>query len=315
MRIAVIGSGAIGGYYGALLAKGGHDVALVARGAHLAAMQRDGLTLRTPEGTSTIPLRAVAQTTGIGPVDLVLFCVKSYDTAQAARLLTPLMAPDTSVLTLQNGIDNVEAIGNVVGTAAVLAGAIYVALQLIEPGVILRTGGEGHIVFGEISGAATERAQRIADTFERSGVPHEVSVDIQRVLWEKFLFIAGIGGVTALARSGIGPLVGSAEGRALLAFACDEIATVARAERAPLAPDAVTRVLAQAASLPAQWRSSMARDLEDGRRLEVDALSGAVVRRGLEHGISTPVHRTIAACLSVHQPSASVNPHQIDPQP
>jgi 2-dehydropantoate 2-reductase len=308
MRTAVLGSGGIGGYYGALLAKAGQDIVFIARGAHLEAMQRRGLTVRTPEGESTIPVTAVADTRSVGPVDLVLFCVKSYDTEPAAQALAPLMAPDTVVLTFQNGVDNAEAIASVVGSGAVLVGVVYIALQLAGPGVVLRTGGEGKIVFGELSGALTERVHRIASAFHQSGIPHEVSTDINRVLWEKFLFIAGVGGVTALARSGIGPLLASLEGRELLTTSCEEIAAIALAERIPLPAGAVGRVAEQAATLPPQWRSSMARDLEDGRRLEVEALSGAVVRLGRAHGIPTPVHHTIAACLSLHQPPTPGNP-------
>src|SRR5438445_12980235 len=215
------------------------------------------------------------------------------------------MARDTAVVTLQNGLDNVEAIASVVGSGAVLVGAVYIAVQLAGPGVILRTGGQGRIVFGEPSGAMTERVERIAGAFEQSRIPHEVATDIHRVLWEKFLFIAGVGGVTALARSGIGPLLASPGGRTLLTTSCEEIAAVALAERVPLPADAADRAVEQAATLPPQWRSSLARDLEDGRRLEVEALSGAVVRRGLKLGVPTPIHRTIAACLSVHQPFAS----------
>jgi 2-dehydropantoate 2-reductase len=308
MRIAVLGSGGIGGYYGALLAKAGHDVSFIARGAHLEAMQRRGLTLRTPDGDSTIPVTAVADTRTVGAVDFVLFCVKSYDTEPAAQAVAPLMARDTAVVTFQNGVDSVDAIASVVGAGAVLVGVVYIALQLAGPGVVLRTGGEGKIVFGDLGGALTERVQRIASAFQQSGVPHQISTDINRLLWEKFLFIAGVGGVTALARSGVGPLLASREGRALLITSCEEIAAVALAERAPLASDAVDRVVKQAATLPPQWRSSMARDLEDGRRLEVEALSGAVVRRGQKLGVLTPIHRTIAACLSVHQPFASTKP-------
>jgi 2-dehydropantoate 2-reductase len=305
MRIAVLGSGGIGGYYGARLASAGHGVLFIARGAHLEAMQRRGLTVRTPEGESTIPVTAVGDSRTVGPVDLVLFCVKSSDTESAAQALPPLMAEDTAVITVQNGLDNVEAIASVVGSRAVLAGVVYVALQLAGPGVVVRTGGEGKIVFGELGGALTERAQRIAAAFQQSGMPNQVSTDIDRVLWEKFLFIAGIGGVTALGRAGIGRLLASLEGRTLLTTSCEEIAAVALAEKVPLPADAVDRAVAQAATLPPQWRSSMARDLEEGRRLEVEALSGAVVRRGLTLGVPTPIHRTIAACLSAHQPSVS----------
>jgi len=219
------------------------------------------------------------------------------------------MARDTAVVILQNGVDNVEAIASIVGSGAVLAGAVYVALQLAGPGVVVRAGGEGRIVFGELSGAMTERVQRVASALEQSRIPHEVSTDITRVLWEKFLFIAGVGGVTALARSGIGPLLASPESRRLLTAACEEITAIAPGEGVPFPADAVDRVIKQAAALPPQWRSSMARDLEEGRQLEVEALSGAVVRRGLKPGVPTPIHRTIAACLSVHQPSASAEPH------
>ena len=271
MRIAVLGSGGIGGYYGTRLANAGHDVVFVARGAHLEAMQHRGLTVRTPEGETTIAVMATADTSRVGPVDLVLFCVKSFDTEPAARALKPLMASDTTVLTLQNGIDNASGIAEIVGTASVLPGAVYVALQLPHPDVVVRTGGEGRIVFGEPAGAL-------------------------------LLFIAGIGGVTTLARSGIGPLLAGAEGRALLTASCEEIVAVARAERVALPADTVNRAIEQAAALPPQWRSSMARDLDDRRRLEVDALSGAVVRRGLRFGVPAPIHRTIVACLSVHQP-------------
>jgi 2-dehydropantoate 2-reductase len=305
MRVAVLGAGGIGGYYGALLARSGHDVAFIARGAHLEAMQRRGLTLRTAEGESTIPVTAIGDAASVGTVDLVLFSVKSYDTETAAPALTPLMARDTAVITFQNGLDNIDAIVSVAGSEAVLGGAVYVALQLVDPGVILRTGGEGKMIFGELNGILTERAHRIAGAFRQSGIPHELTTDIGRVLWDKFLFITGIGGVTALARSGIGPLLASAAGRSLLRAACAEIVAVAQAEGAHLQPAALDAVLAQAATLPAPWRSSMARDLEENRRLEVDALSGAVVRRGIKHGIPTPVHQTIVACLSVHQPSAS----------
>ena len=305
MRIAVLGSGGIGGYYGALLAKAGHDVSFIARGAHLEAMQQRGLTLRTPDGDSTIPVTAVADTGTVGAVDLVLFCVKSYDTRPAAQALAPLMARDTAVVTFQNGVDNVQAIASVVGSGAVLIGVVYNALQLAGPGLVQRTGGDGKIVLGELGGALTERVQQIASAFQQSGVAHQVSTDIHRVLWEKFLFIAGVGGVTALARSGIGPLLASPGGRTLLTTSCEEIAAVALAERVPLPADAADRAVEQAATLPPQWRSSLARDLEDGRCLEVEALSGAVVRRGLKLGVPTPIHRTIAACLSVHQPFAS----------
>jgi 2-dehydropantoate 2-reductase len=259
--------------------------------------------VRTQAGEFTAPVIAVGDTRGVAPVELALFSVKAYDTEAAARALKPLVAGDTTVLTLQNGLDHLEAIGAVVGAEAVIPGVVHVALQLGGPGLILHTGGEGRIIFGEVDGVETGRVRRLAEALQQSGLPHTVSPDIHRVLWEKFLFITGIGAVTALARSGIGPLRDSPEGLALLTAACTEIDAIARAEGAPLPADAVAATLAQAAKLPPAWRSSMARDLEDGRRLEVDALSGAVVRRGQKSAVPTPIHHTILACLSLHQPA------------
>ena len=308
MRIAVVGSGGIGGYYGALLARGGHDVVFVARGAHLEAIRRRGLTIRTSVGEHTVPVAAVDDAAPVGPVDLVLFCVKAYDTESAAPLVARLADEHTSVLTLQNGVDNAAELGAAVGTEAVLAGAVYVALQLAEPGVICHSGGDGKVVFGAPRGGDERRAEPIAQALRAASIPHAVAPDIERVLWEKFVFITGVGAVTALARSGIGPLLSHAAGRVLVAASCEEVTAVGRADGQWLRPEIVDGVLAQAEALPGEWRSSMARDLARGRRLEVDALSGAVVRRGLRHGIATPIQETIAACLAVHQPAATAPP-------
>ncbi len=304
MRIAVLGAGGIGGYYGARLAKAGHDVVLVARGAHLEALKRRGVTVRTPDEELTLPITAVPDVRGLEPVDLLLFCVKAYDTEAGARSIAPLVGPDTVVLTVQNGLDRADALATALaGAKAVLAGAVYAALQLAGPGVVVRTGPEARITFGERGGAASDRTVRLAAAFRESGLVHEVSADIDRVLWEKFLFITGIGAVTALARAGIGALRESAEGRALLAASCGEIVAVAEAEGAPLRSEAAAAALAQASTLPAGWRSSMARDLEEGRRLEVDALSGTVVLRGRRAGVPTPVHQAVTACLSLPRPT------------
>jgi 2-dehydropantoate 2-reductase len=301
MRVAILGAGAMGGYDGARLANAGEDVVFVARRAHLQALKSHGLRLKTADAESTWRVTAVGHPDAVGPVDLVLFCVKSYDTDTAAASLGPLMTPQPLVLTLQNGLDNVETIAAVVGREAVLVGSVYVALQRVAPGVIEYSGGEGTIVFGELTGGPTDRTRRIAAVLQRAGILHEVSTDMPRIFWEKFLFITGVGGITALARSGIGPLLASAEGQRLLTASCAEVDAVARAEGIQLGADAVQRIFTQAGSLAPQWQSSMARDLEVGRRLEVEALSGAVVRRGRTYDIPTPVHQAIWACLAVHQ--------------
>jgi 2-dehydropantoate 2-reductase len=303
MRIAVVGAGGVGAFYGARLVRAGDDVVFLARGAHLEALRARGLTLKSAGGESTLPVTAVADPTAVGPVDLIFFCVKSYDTSVAARSLPPLMGPGTVVLILQNGVDHVEMIADVVGSERVMAGAIQaLAVQLIAPGVVLHSGGEGKIVFGEPGGGVTPRAEEVARLFRRSGISHEISSAMPRVLWEKFLFIAGVGGVTALARSGIGHLLANPEGRALLAESCSEIVAVAGAEGVDLESDAVNRVLAFAGTFSPDWRSSMARDLEAGRRLEVEALSGTVVKLARKHSLPAPIHQAIYACLTLHQP-------------
>lgn len=303
MRVAVIGAGGVGAFYGAQLIKAGEEAVFLARGAHLEALGTRGLTLQRVSETLTVPVRATDDSAKIGPADLVLFCVKSYDTARAAASLPPLMGPHTAVLTLQNGVDNAEVIASVVGAGRVLVGAVQrLAAQLIAPGVVLHSGGEGKIIFGEPTGGLSERVSRLGDFFQRTGISFEVSSEMPRVLWEKFLFITGVGGVTALARSGIGPLLASPEGRELLAASCAEIVAVARAEGVNLGAGAVDRVLALAGTFSPDWVSSMARDLEAGRHLEVEALSGAVVRRARKHGLAAPIHQAIHASLILHQP-------------
>lgn len=303
MRIAVVGAGGVGGFYGAQLIKAGEEVVFLARGVHLEALGTRGLTLQRVSETLTVPVSATGDSAKIGPAHLVLFCVKSYDTARAAVSLPPLMGPHTAVLTLQNGVDNAEVIASVVGAGRVLAGAVQrLAAQLIAPGVVLHSGGEGKIIFGEPTGGLSERASRLGDLFQRTGISFEVSSEMPRVLWEKFLFITGVGGVTALARSGIGPLLASPEGRELLAASCAEIVAVARAEGVHLGAAGVDRVLALAGTFSPDWRSSMARDLEAGHRLEVEALSGAVVRRARQHGLPAPIHQAIYTSLALHQP-------------
>jgi 2-dehydropantoate 2-reductase len=299
MRIAVVAAGGIGGYFGGLLARAGEEVAFVARGAHLEAIRRHGLTVRSSRGDFTVRAPAAADPAELGPADLVLFAVKAYDTDTAAALLPPLLGANAPALTLQNGIEQVGQIGKQVGPERVLAGSVHLAVQIAAPGVILHTAGAGKIVFGEPQGPPTDRVRRVAAAFQRAGILHEAFGDMRFVLWDKLLFIAGVGGVTALARSGIGPLLASAEGMELLRTSMHEVVEVARAQGVDLGPDAMERTLRFAATFPADWRSSLARDLEAGRRLEVEALNGAVARAGRAAGVPTPVHQAILACLTL----------------
>lgn len=302
-RVAVVGAGAVGGFYGARLVGSGARVAFLARGRNLEALRDRGLTLRAEGEERMLSVQAASTPEEVGPVDVVLLCVRTFDVTETARSLAPLLAPHTVILALQNGLGHIGQITEEVGPDRVLAGSVQaLAVQMVAPGVVGHTGGEGEIAFGEPEGGFSKRAERLGELFERAGIPHRLSAEMRRVMWEKFLFIAGVGGVTALARTPIGPLLASREGRALLADSCEEVAAVARAESVNLGNDAIECTLRFAGTFPSGWRSSMARDLEAGRRLEVDALSGTVVRRAEEHGLPVSVHRTIHACLSLHQP-------------
>ncbi len=300
-RVAIVGSGAIGGFYGGQLLKSGEDVSFLARGAHLDALREKGLTVKSVAGDFSTPVRAYGSAADIGPVDLALFCVKAQDTVGAAKSLAPLIGAKTLILTLQNGLDSVETLAEYVPRDRILVGTLYVVIQVVAPGVLQHAGGEGKIVFGEPGGGASDRLSAIAEMFRRANIPHEASPNMSRVLWDKFLFIAGVGGVTALANTNISLLLEDAEGRALLTASCREIVEVAKAEGVDLGADPIERTLATAAKQPGHWRSSMARDLGAKRPLEVDALSGALLRKARKHGIATPVHQAIYASLTLQE--------------
>ncbi|MBI3003151.1 MAG: 2-dehydropantoate 2-reductase [candidate division NC10 bacterium] len=283
MRICVFGTGGVGGYFGGLLARSGADVTFLARGEHLRALQARGLTLRTVRETFTIPVKAIDEPRAAGPADLVFFCVKSYDTESAGRSLRGVLAPGGVVLTLQNGIDNEEKLEAILGKGTVLGGAAYIWSTITEPGLITQTGGACKIVFGELDGSRTERAERILAACQRAGFPCELTEDLWRVLWEKFLFICALGGMREMFRG-------------IMA----EIHALSRAERIPLADDIVERMMAFADGLDEGARSSLYHDLAAGRPLELDALNGKVVELGLRHGVPTPMNFAVTACLRPH---------------
>lgn len=298
MRIAVIGSGGIGGYYGGLLREAGHEVTFVARGAHLAALRLTGLRIESAlRDPVTLRVRATDDPEEAGPADLVLFAVKSYDTASAAALLPPLLHEATAVLTLQNGVENVGALVAAVGREHVLGGLCYVFSTIAAPGVIRHSGGPRRVVFGELDGSLTPRAERIRDAFAATGVPVELSREIAVAMWEKFVFIVAEGGMTALTRLPIGEILSVPETRAMLRDAAEEAAAVGRARGVALPAGQGERVIRTAEALEPDVRSSLYADLASGRRMELEALQGAVVRMGRERGVPTPLCRAIYAAL------------------
>jgi 2-dehydropantoate 2-reductase len=301
MRIAVMGSGGVGGYLGGRLAASGQNVTFVARGAHLAAIREHGLALRSALGDVLIrPAQASDDPAAIGPADLVIFAVKLYDTEAAAAATRPLLGSDTGVVTLQNGIDSTGVLTRVLGAAHVIGGVAHIASVIAEPGVILHTGTMANFVLGELDGARSERVAALAAALEAAGVDHQVSETIQRHIWDKMAFLSSFAGLTALLRLPIGPIRQDAETRAMLRDAFGEACAVARAKGVSLAEDFVERTLERCDRLPYEMKSSMLQDLERGRRLEVPWLSGAIVRLGQELGVPTPTHAFITTALKLH---------------
>jgi 2-dehydropantoate 2-reductase len=303
MKVAVVGAGAVGGYYAARLARAGHDVAVVARGAHLAAIRERGLVVRAADGEFAVRLRAGEDPAAIGACDLVLLAVKTYDNASALPLLPPLTGPGTAVLTLQNGIDSPSEAAAVVGEARVMGGAAYIATAVTAPGVIEQTGTHHRIVFGEVFGdlsSLSPRAVAVRDAFAAAGVEIEAHADARVPLWEKFVYLAPFAGITGAARLPIGPLRARPGSLAVLERACAEVDALARAEGVPVASGLLERIRGYVAGLPGSTRSSLLIDLQAGKRIEVEALQGAVVRRARVRGVDVPVMQTLYAVLREH---------------
>ncbi|HEY0521867.1 MAG TPA: 2-dehydropantoate 2-reductase [Stellaceae bacterium] len=305
MRIAVFGTGGVGGYFGGRLAAAGNDVTFIARGAHLAAIRRDGLAVESANGAIRIaPAQATDDPAAIGPVDLVMLCVKLWDTEDTIAALPPLLGPDTAVVSFQNGIEAVPTLtARLSGTAArVLGGVAQIAAAIERPGVIRHTGTLARLIVGETGGGGdrTEqpRAASIVAAIQAAGIDALLSPDIGKAIWEKFVFLASFSGMTALTRLPKGPITAEPATRAMLAAAIGEACAVAQAHGAALASDHAERAMALVDKLPAEMKSSMLVDLEQGRRLELPWLSGATVRLGEAAGVATPVHGAIAAALA-----------------
>ncbi len=299
-----MGSGGVGGYFGAKLARAGHAVTFVARGAHLEAIRAHGLRIKSStEGEFAVRSPATDEPATAGVQDLVLFCVKSFDTEAAAEALGPVVDADTAVVSLQNGVDNEEKIAAIIGSGHVLGGAAYVFATIEGPGLIVHALG-GRIVFGEMDGADTPRSRRILGALEGAGIAAERSPHIRRVLWEKYLFITAQGGMTALTRCPIGVVRSISETRRMYRLLIDELAALAKAAGIGLPPETADRVVAAADSLAPTTTSSLHHDLTHGRRLEIEALQGYAVRLGEELGVPTPVLFSVYAALRPYRDGA-----------
>lgn len=298
MRIVVMGTGGTGGYFGGLLARAGEDVTFIARGTHLKALRTQGLTVKSRiAGDFTLAVNATDDPREIEEVDLILFCVKTYDTIAAAKQLRPIVRPETIVLPVQNGIDTAEQLKQSIEEHSIIGAVAYVTSQVESPGVIAQTAGAGTMLLGELAGGQSSRTQHLQGIFQRAGIATTLPDDIRIALWQKFLFICAFSGVTALTGLSVGQLFAYQETSDLLRGVMSEVEALARARGIALPANAAEESYTSLSKLEAWAKGSMAFDLLDHRRLEVEALNGTVVRLGHERMIPTPLNFAIYAAL------------------
>jgi 2-dehydropantoate 2-reductase len=301
MRIAIMGSGGVGGYFGARLAHAGCDVTFIARGAHLEAMRTGGLLVKSQLGDVNLASpRVTGDPASVGPVDLVLFGVKLWDTGTAARAIRPLIGAQTGVVSFQNGVQKDELLRKEIGEKAVVGGVCYIAATIARPGVVEHGGTMQRLVFGELDGQPSARTSDFLDACKQAGIDADISADVRRATWEKFVFLVGLSATTATMRAPVGTVRAHPRARAMLRAAMQEVVAVGRAEGVALAEDFADNRLAFCDNLPPGMNASMRNDLERGNRLEVEGLRGDVVARGERLGIPTPVNRTVYDILSLH---------------
>jgi 2-dehydropantoate 2-reductase len=297
MRIAVYGAGGVGGYFGGRLALAGAEVHFIARGAHLQALRERGLTVHSVKGDFQVPAPATDEPADVGPCDFVLFCVKTFDTDAAATRLGPLIGDETAVVSLQNGVESEDKLASALGAEHVMGGAAFIFAELAGPGMIRHTGGPASITFGELDGRDSQRAKRLLATCEQAGFGAELSANIKTVLWAKLAFICAQAGMTAATRLPIGEIRSTPAAWAAFGRLVGEVCAVAEADGSPVPQAARDRALALAqAAEPASF-SSLHDDLVAGRRMELEALHGFVVRRAAEHGLSVPMSEAVYAIL------------------
>lgn len=298
MKIGVMGSGGVGGYFGARLAQAGNQVSFIARGAHLEAMAAHGLTVLSPRGDIHVhPCVCSSDPVDVGPVDVVLFATKLYDTEPAGELCAPFVGPDTAVISLLNGVDSEEVLGRILGPEHIVGGVARISAEIESPGVVRHRSDFASIEVGEMDGHESSRLERFCDVAREAGIDVELRNDIRVAIWEKFILMASLSAITALTRLPLGPIRANPASLELLRNAAREVGAVARAKQVPIPDDAVDKVIGMLAKLPESMKASTLMDLESGRRLELEWLSGAVCRLGRESGVDTPVHCLVSAAL------------------
>jgi 2-dehydropantoate 2-reductase len=301
MRITVMGTGGVGGYFGAKLAKSGCEVGFVARGAHLAAIRQNGLRVESRLGDIYLPeVRASDDPAAFGAPDYVFICVKLWDTEAAVRSLEKVKAPQTTFLSFQNGVQKDDLLRKLLGEKSLMGGVAYIGAGIARPGVIRHTGTMQRLAFGEFDGSRSKRAAALLEACMRAGIDAEISADVRRAIWEKFVFIVGLSAVTSATRKTIGPVRANPRTRALLLEVMQETVAVGRAHGVNLPEDYAEKRLAFVDGLPAEMTSSMHDDLEAGKRLELDWLSEGVVELGKAANVPTPMNRAVSAMLALY---------------
>jgi 2-dehydropantoate 2-reductase len=305
MRIAVMGSGGLGGYFGARLARGGADVHFIARGRHLQAMRSEGLRVAGPEPLHVQNVQATDRPAEVGVVDFVLLAVKLWDTEQAIAQMRPMVGPDTTVISFQNGVLKDQYLRAAFDARQVMGGVGYVATTIESPGVIRQTGPMQRLLFGEFDGSRSPRGEALLAACQAGGINAELSTDILREIWQKYVFLVGLSGTTTTMRQTIGPIRSNPQTRAFLLDVMREVVAVGRAHGVALAEDfAETSALQRADSVAPDMTASMHHDLERGNPLEVRWLSGGVVELGRAKGVATPLNRAIADILALYAEGA-----------
>jgi 2-dehydropantoate 2-reductase len=298
MRIAVVGAGGVGGGFGAALAKAGADVTFIARGAHLVAMKSQGLKIQGGRGeTHLVPTKATENSAEIGPVDIVLFCVKLWDVESAGEAIKPLVGPDTAVIPLQNGIDAAERLIPILGPKAVMGGVAQISASIVAPGVIQQVGTFMRMIFGELDGKRSKRAEDFFALCQKAGFDVTLSEQILTDLWMKFILLACNASITAATRQPLGKLREDPDLRPIMMAAFQETIDIGRAKGVTLPADALAKILDFVGHAPPAMKASMALDLERGNRLELPWLGGKVVELGRQLKIPTPVHGVMYAVL------------------
>lgn len=300
MKIAIMGSGGIGGYYGAMLQNGGADVTFIARGAQLAALRTNGIEIEGVKPVKLPKVKATDDASTIGKVDIVIFSVKLRDTESAARQILPVIGPDTGIISLQNGVTKDDMLAPIVGREHLIGGAAYIGVSVTRPGVIRKAGTMERLVFGEFDGKVSPRCEAFLAACKAGNVVAEISTDIKTGLWEKFVTLVTMSSITAATRSTIGPIRSNP---LTLAFAHDimkEVVAVGRAQGINLAADLADQRIKHVDGMAPEMRASMALDLELGRPLELPWLAGAVVEMGAQKGVPTPCCRAVRDILILH---------------